>query len=170
MSTTIGIGLCGDVTASFCTRVLSLIEKYGYGWFEGIDQSEPEVRGGLREAKKNRKWDKVFLLQYPVNGDTPLAFGIHKDLVAYEVDNKWPVFFDFLKELSLMASGYGVKASIFFSGEWLEDERVRFSYGSIDDLIFILSLPGNWCIRYLMPDTGVLQDSDEIPFIFEVRR
>lgn len=80
-----------------------------------------------------------------------------------------PPFFDFLHELNAFCAENCEKIGIFFAGEWYKQDWVRYYDGSVDKLIFLLSMPGNWGIRYLIPETGRLQDSDEIPLIFDLK-
>tara|TARA_R110000823_G_scaffold170024_1_gene302520 strand:+ start:688 stop:1200 length:513 start_codon:yes stop_codon:yes gene_type:complete len=169
VSTTIGLGYSAPSNADPFNDIKVIAERFGYGLLNGIDYAESDVRGGLENTKEIEGWDHLLLLQAPINEGVSLAFGIHEELSAFETQGKRPKFFDFLIELSELCSGRCRKLSIFFSGEWYKADRVRFSYGSVDDLISLLSMPGHWGIRYLIPQTGKLQDSDETPLLFDLK-
>jgi hypothetical protein len=169
VSTTIGFGYSSDSNDDLFSDLQALAEKFGYGLLNGIDYAELDVRDGLEVAKKNVAWEHLLFLQSPRSGDVGLAFGIHEELTAFEVKGQRPKFFDFLTELAALCSEKCKKLGVFFAGEWHEKDRVRFSYGTVDDLISLLSMPGHWGIRYLVPETGRLQDSDEIPLIFDLK-
>lgn len=167
MSTTIGLGYSAQ-DGDFFIELKSIAEKFGYGLLKGIECSESDVKSGLEAAQKNEGWEELLFLQSPIGGEASLAFGIHEELTAFETTGTRPQFFDFLNELSELALRKCKKLGIFFAGEWYESDRVRFSYGTIKNLIALLSIPGHWGIRYMIPETGRLQDSDEFPFIFDL--
>lgn len=169
MSTTIGFGYSIEDNTDIFDKIERVAKKYKYGLLDGIQYAEADSRFGINIAKKHEKWDKIVLLQSPIVNEVGLAFGINKELIDFETTGKYPKFFDFLKEVIPLCSEKCKKLGVFFSGEWYEDDRIRFSYGSVDDLISLLSMPGNWGIRYLVPETGRLQDSDEIPLIFDLK-
>ena len=167
MSTTIGIGCsCPDRNDVF-EELQVLAGKFGYGLLNGIDHAESDVRGGLQVAKENEGWECLMLLQSPKDNQVGLAFGIHEELTRFETMGVRPRFFDFLVELFDFCSGGCDKLSVFFAAEWCDKDRIRFSYGGVDGLIALLSLPGHWGGRYLIPETWTLQDSDEVPLIFD---
>ena len=171
MSTTIGIGIgknTGDDTELFET-LEKLVGRYGYGLLNGVAYAELDMRAGLEIAQKHRGWEHVLLLQYPPVDGLALAFGIDQELTALEMKGNRPTFFDFLGELARECTERFESIDVFFSGEWHSGDRVRFSYGTLVDLITLLSMPAHWGIRYLIPETGHFQDSDETPLIFEVR-
>ncbi len=169
MSTTIGLGYAARCNVEFFSAVQNLAEKFEYGLLKGIDCAEQDVKEGIAVAQKNQNWENVLFLQSPRNYDVALAFEIHEELVAFETKGRRPRFYDFLIELAALCFGQCEKLNIFFAAEWYENDRVRFSYGSVDDLISLLSMPGNWGIRYMIPPTGELQDSDEIPLLFDLK-
>lgn len=169
MSTTIGLGYSFFDNADIYHDIQILADKFGYGLLNGIRYAESDVRDGLEIAKKNEGWQHLLFIQSPRNDKVSLAFGIEEELTALETKMLRPKFFDFLTELSKVCSGRCKKLGIFFAGEWYEKDKVRYSYGSVDDLITLLSMPGHWGIRYLIPSTGRLQDSDEIPLLFDFR-
>lgn len=169
MSTTIGLGYSTKNHVDLFDELQALANKFGYGLLNGIEYSELDVRSGLEIAQKNEGWEHLLFLESPKNEKVGLAFGIEEELTTFETSGKRPKFFDFLSQLTVLCSGKCKKLSIFFAGEWYEKERVRFSYGTVDNLISLLSMPGHWCIRYLIPQTGRLQDSDEIPLIFDLK-
>lgn len=168
MSTTIGFGYSTQDEVDLYESLKAIAENYGYGIYEGIKYAEPDVRAGLEIAKKNEDWKHIILLQYPKDHDVCLAFGIEEELINFEVKNEKPTFFAFLEQLELFSLNKCNKLGLFFASEWFKEDRVRYSYGSMCDLIKILSMPGHWGVRYLIPETGRLQDSDEIPLIFDV--
>ena len=169
MSTTIGFGYNANDGVYLFDDLKSLAEKFGYGLLNGIENSESDVRSGLEFAQRNQGWANLVFLQSPRGGNVGLAFGIHEELIALELSGNHPPFFDFLNELNALCARKCKKLGIFFAGEWYEKDHVRYSYGLVDDLIFLLSMPGNWGIRYLIPETGRLQDSDEIPLLFDLK-
>ncbi len=167
MSTTIGLGYSVQDDDLFI-ELKSVAEKFGYGLLKGIECSESDVRSGLEVAQKNEGWEQLIFLQSPADGEVSLAFGINEELTEFETTGTQPKFFDFLSELAKVAPKKCKKLGIFFASEWYESDRVRFSYGTAENLVALLSMPGHWGIRYMIPDTGRLQDSDEIPFIFDL--
>ena len=167
MSTTIGLGYSLQDDDLFI-ELKSVAEKFGYGLLEGIEYSESDVKSGLEVAQKNGGWEQLLFLQSPNGGEASLAFGIDEELTAFETIGTRPQFFDFLNELSKLAAQKCKKLGVFFASEWYENDRVRYSYGTTESLIALLSMPGHWGIRYMIPETGRLQDSDEIPFIFDL--
>ena len=169
MSTTIGLGYSTDSDIDLFSDLQALAEKFGYGLLNGINYAESDVRAGLEVAQKNEGWEHVLFLQSPRGGQVGLAFGIDEELTAFETSGQHPQFFDFLNELTALCSEKCNKLGIFFASEWYEKDRVRFSYGTVAGLISLLSMPGHWGIRYLIPETGHLQDSDEIPFLFDLK-
>ena len=127
------------------------------------------MRPGAEIAQKHMGWRHVVLLQSPRDRGVALAFGIYRELTDFGTKERPPRFFQFLKELNVVCTGKCSKLSIFFSGEWDKKDRVRHSSGSIHKLISLLSEPGHWGIVYLIPETGHLQWSDEIPLLFDVK-
>ncbi len=168
MSITIGIGYSAEDDSGLFDDLKALADEFGYGLLNGIEYSESDVKFGLEVAQKNEGWKHLFFLQSPRDRKVALAFGIHEELIAYETTGKRPRFFDFINRLVSLCSKKCDKLGVFFAGEWYEKDRVRYSYGTVDNLISLLSMPGYWGIRYLIPETGRLQDSDEIPFIFDL--
>lgn len=168
MSTTIGFGYSTVDDGEIYTELKAVAENFGYGLLNGIKSSESDVRSGIEIMQENENWNNVRFLQSPIDDDVGLAFGIQEELIAFEMTSDRPKFFDFLNEVSQLATQKCKKFGIFFAGEWYEGDRVRYSYGNVDRLITLLSLPGNWGIRYMIPQTGKLQDSDEIPFTFDL--
>ena len=166
MSTTIGFGYMIRDSDPFI-ELKSTAERFGYGLLKGIDSAESDVKSGLAVAQRNEGWEQLLFLQSPIEGKTSLAFGIQEELTALETTGACPQFFNLLHELPKLAQQCK-KFAIFFASEWYESDRVRFSYGSAENLIMLLSMPGHWGIRYMIPETGRLQDSDEIPFIFDL--
>ena len=168
MSTTIGFG----VTAAEDRRVFDdlkiLAKRFGYGLLSGIEFAESDVREGLQVMKKNEHWSDLFFLQSPIDSDIALAFGIHEELIALETNRTEPSFFEFLTESAVLLSSRCSKVGVFFAGEWYENDKVKYSYGTIAQLIVILSLPGSWGTRYMIAESGRLQDSDETPFVFDL--
>ena len=159
MSTTIDLGYLTIDNSEIYTELKFIAEKFGYGLFNGIEYSESDVCPGLEVMQKNENWKHILFLQSPINDDVSLAFGIHQELNSLGLTGARPKFLDFLS----------VKSSeFFFAGEWYESDRVRYAYRNIDRLITLLSLPGHWGGRYMIPETGHLQDSDEVPFIFSL--
>jgi len=169
MSTTIGLGYSTSNGREIFSEILLIAEKFGYGILNGIEFAERDVRSGLQIMQKNENWLQLLFLQSPKNGDVSLAFGIHEELTTFEITNEPPRFFEFLNEVSQFATLRCKKFGFFFAGEWHAKDRVRYSYGDIDRLIALLSMPGNWEIRYMIPENGRLQDSDETPFVFDLQ-
>jgi len=169
VSTTIGLGYSAKDDGGLFDDLKALADEFGYGLLSGIEHSESDVKLGLEVAQKNEGWEHLLFLQAPRDCKAALAFGIDEELTAYETTGKKPKFFDFLNQLATLCSKKCKKLGVFFAGEWNEKDRVRYSYGTVDNLISILSMPGYWGIRYLIPETGHLQDSDEIPLIFDMK-
>lgn len=169
MSTTIGLGYSVKDDSALFDDLKALANKFGYGLLRGIEYAESDMKFGLEVAQKNEGWEHLLFLQSPRDREVALAFGIHEELIAYETTGKRPQFFDFINQLVILCSKKCKKLGIFFAGEWYEKDRVRYSYGTVDNLISLLSMPGYWGIRYLIPETGRLQDSDEIPLIFDLK-
>lgn len=168
MSTTIGLGFSAADENGIFDELRLLSEKYGYGLLNGIEFAESDVRSGLEVMKKNEGWKHLYILQSPIRPDVGLAFGIYEELMEFEVGGSQPKFFEYIVEVAALLPASYEKTGIFFAGEWYENDRVKYSYGNIERLICILSLPGNWGTRYMIPETGHLQDSDEIPFVFDL--
>lgn len=169
MSTTIGLGFSAEDDSGLFDDLKALADTFGYGLLSGIEYSESDVKSGLEVVQKNEGWKHLIFIQSPRDRDVALAFGIDEELTAYETTGKRPRFFDFINQLVILCSKKCKKLAFFFAGEWYEKDRVRYSYGTVDDLVFLLSMPGHWGIRYLIPETGSLQDSDEIPLIFDLK-
>lgn len=169
MSTSIGFGYSSKGNADLFNELRELAFKFDYGLLNNIESSELDVRAGLEIAQKHEGWEYLVFLQSPKGAtNTGLAFGIEEELVAFETSGKPPKFFDFLNQLADLSSKKCRKIGFFFAGEWHKEDRVRYSYGGIGSLISLLSMPGHWGLRYLIPETGRLQDSDEIPLIFDL--
>lgn len=169
MSITIGFGYSAENYDGLFDDLKALADEFGYGLLSGIEHSESDVKFGLEVAQKNEDWERLLFLQSPRDCKVALAFGIDEELTAYETTGKRPQFFDFINQLVILCSKKCKKLGVFFAGEWYEKDRVRYSYGTVDNLISLLSMPGHWGIRYLIPETGNLQDSDEIPLIFDLK-
>jgi hypothetical protein len=170
MSTAIGIGYSTHDHADLFDEVKALANKYGYGLLNGLTYAESDMRAGVEIAQKHMGWGKVVFLQSPRDGGaTALAFGIEQEMTDSWSKGNPARFFQFLKQLIAGVSDKCQKLSLFFSGEWDTKDRVRYSSGTIDDLITLLSKPGSWGVVYLIPETGQLQVSDEIPLIFDVK-
>ncbi len=67
-----------------------------------MENAELEVKSGLNFLKKNQNWDDVILLQFPKDSNAALAIGIEEELYDFELKKKEPIFFSFLKEISLL--------------------------------------------------------------------
>lgn len=145
MSTTIGIGYSVQNDDLFI-ELKSIAEKFGYGLLRGIECSELDVKSGLGVAQKNEGWEQLLFIQSPKNEEVSLAFGIDEELTTLEIAGTQPQFFDFLNELSTLATQKCKKLGIFFASEWYENDRVRFSCGSVESLIALLSMPGHWVL------------------------
>ncbi len=169
MSTTIGLGYTAENNADLFSEIEFVAHKFGYGLLRGIEYAESDVQAGLKIAQKNEGWENLLFLQSPHDGNVALSFGIHEELTAYELTGERPRFFEFLNQLEILCVEKCKKLSIFFASEWSEQDRIRYSYGKVNDLISLLSMPGHWCLRYLIPETGRLQDSDEVPLIFDLK-
>ena len=167
MSTTIGFGYSAEDNIDLFDDLKALAGKFGYGLLNGMEYAESDVKCGLEVAQKNEGWEHLFFLQSPRDREVALAFGIDEELTTHETTGKTPQFFDFINQLVILCEGKCKKIGIFFAGEWYAKDRVRYSYGSAYNLISLLSMPGHWGMRYLIPETGCFQDSDEIPFIFD---
>jgi len=168
MSTTIGIGYSSVDNTNLSEKIELLANSFGYGLLSGIGNAESDVKDGLEIAVEHEGWEHLLFLQSPRDSGASLAFGIHEELTALEMERKRPKFFDFLMKLSELCSGRCSKIGIFFSGEWYKEDRVRFSNGTVNDLISLLSMPGHWGMRYMIPETGHIQDSDEIPLLYDL--
>lgn len=166
---TIGIGYAIQDDTDLFAELEVLANKYDYGLLNGLGYAELDMRAGAEIAQKHMGWKHVVLLQSPRDREVALGFGVDQELTAFITKGKPPRFFQFLKELNAMCSDKCSKLSIFFSGEWDAKDRVQYSSGPIDDLIAFLSKQGSWCIVYLIPETGHLQVSDEIPLLFDVK-
>lgn len=169
MSTTIGFGYSPNEGVDVFLQLRELASKHGYGLLFGVDSAESDVREGLKFAKAMQQWTNVAIIQSPIDDEVGLAFGIHEELTAFETKYERPQFFDYLEEMCSYCDRRCGKLSFFFASEWTAKDRIRFSYGAVSDLISLLSLPGHWGMRYLMPETGRYQDSDETPLIFDIR-
>ncbi|MCP1674018.1 hypothetical protein J2T57_001117 [Natronocella acetinitrilica] len=169
MSTTIGLGYCSQKNADIFPAALKVATSFGYGLLDGIVYAEPDVVAGLSGVSRIEGWDKVLFLQAPRKGTVALAFDIHNELIDFEVKGVRPKFFDFLTEVVSVCSVECDKLAIFFAGEWSRGDRVRYTYGTVNDLISLLSLPGNWGFRYLCLETGHMQDSDDVPLVFDLK-
>lgn len=170
MSITIGIGYSTKSKEDLFDELKKLSEKFGYALLKGLHYVEKDVKLGLEVAQQNEGWESIVLLQSPPNNNqVALAFDIDQELSHFRMTKKRPRFFDFLNELSEICSQRCKKVGIFFSGDWYSDDRVRYSYGDFESLITLLSMPGHWGMLYQIPQTGRLQESDETPFIFDLR-
>lgn len=167
MSTTIGLGYAPTSDAVFA-ELRALANRFSYDLIAGLNSSEAEVKSGLETAQRIEGWECIGLLQSPTESNAALAFGIHEELNELELTGTHPKFFDFLSELQGVAEGRCSKLGVFFAGEWGPHDRVRYSYGTSQQLVALLSMPGHWGIRFLIPETGRLHDSDEIPLIFDL--
>lgn len=167
MSTTIGFGYSVK-NDDFFVELKSIAEKFDYNLLKGIECAELDVQSGIEVAQKNEGWEQLVFLQAPKGGDASLAFGIEEELIAFETTGTHPIFFNFINEITSLATKKCKKFGIFFASEWYKNDRVRFSYGTVESLIALLSMPGHWGIRYMIPETGRLQDSDEIPLVFDL--
>lgn len=169
MSTTIGFGFSQHSDLDFCSEAQALAETCGYGLAIGIEAAESDVKRGIGMAQRLQGWKDVALLRSPKNGVANTAFEIDEELTAMETHGCHPRFFEFLESLAALAGGKASKLGVFFASEWEAQDKIRMSYGRIDDLKSLLSMPGNWCVRYLLPETGRMQDSDEVPLLFDVK-
>lgn len=169
MSTTIGIGYSTKDGSDLFGDLKTLASKYDYGLLNGLEHAESDMRLGAEIAQKHLGWRHVVLLQSPKNREVALAFGIEKELVMHAMERKPARFFKFLRELNAMCRGKCSKLSVFFSAEWDAKDRVRHCSGNMEKLIALLSEPGHWSIVFLIPETGHLQISDEIPLLFDVK-
>ncbi len=169
MSTTIGIGYSTRDGSNLFEDLKALATKYEYGLLDGLQYAESDMRLGAEIAQRHLGWQYVALLQSPQDREVALAFGIEKELIMHAMEGKPARFFQFLRELNAMCRGRCSKLSMFFSAEWDGKDRVRHYSGNIEKLIALLSEPGNWCIEFLLPETGLLQASDEIPLLFDVK-
>ncbi len=168
MSTTIGIGYSTQDGSDLFGDLKTLAAKYGYGLLNGLKHAESDMRLGAEIAQKHLGWQHVVLLQSPQDREVALAFGIEKELVAHAMEGKPARFFQFLREMNALCRDRCSKLSMFFSGEWDAKDRVRHYSGNIEKLIALLSEPGGWSIVFMIPETGRLQISDEIPLLFDV--
>jgi hypothetical protein len=170
MSVSVGLGYSTTCENDFFEELRAIANNFNYGLLKGIKYSDPEIRDGLEISQQHQGWEHLLFLQSPKRDDEiSLAFGIDEELTTFETAGIRPKFFDFLYELSQLCSLKCQNIDIFFASEWYKNDRIRYSYGNVENLISLLSMPGYWCIRYLIPETGRLQDSDETPFIFNLK-
>lgn len=168
MSVTVGIAYSLFEDASDLLPLIAIAaKKYGYGTKMGIDCAESDVKRGLLAAQNHMEWREIVFLFSPLGEPSSSGFEIHQEFVEFETMGAKPKFFAFLRDLLNLGSGKFAKFAVFFAGEWIESDRIRYGYGTIDDLESFLSLPGYWGVRFLSLETGSLHDSDEYPFLFD---
>jgi len=144
MSTTIGLGIGTANAGDLIDKLASVARKYDYDLKKGTQYAEEDVLQGITVTKEILKWQEVALLETNDTTYGVLALGIHNELTAYETQRIRPKFFDFLDEISQLASMYVDKITLFFASEWDRSDHVKFSYGSVEQLKGLLSLPGHW--------------------------
>jgi len=113
MSTTIGLGIGAANTGDLIDKLSSVARKYGYNLKKGTQYAEEDVLQGLTVTKEILRWQEVALLGTNDTACGVLAFGIHNELTTYETQRTRPKFFDFLDEMSQLASAYVDKITLF---------------------------------------------------------
>ena len=116
MSTTIGLGYLTIDNSEIYAELKSIAEKFGYGFLNGIEYSESDVRPGLEVMQKNENWKHILFLQSLINDDVSLAFGIDQELNSLGLTGARPKFFDFLNEVSPLATQKCKKFGVFLRG------------------------------------------------------
>lgn len=170
MSTTIGIGLKSTrESGDLFSQISVLADKYEMSIVKAFENAEDDCREGIRVAADIEEWSSVFLIKCPKDNPAALAFEIEQQFVDYTTKGKSVEFFDFLLDLFAITKTTCSKLAIFFAGEWSADEKVRYNFGTIEELIAVLKLPPNWQVMYMNPASKNLQLSDKTPFIFNVK-
>ena len=168
MSVSIGIGVdaCDE---GFVQCLRNLADKFGYSISAGIASFESDVQQGIERLVEIKGWKEVFVLRAPSEDAANLAFGVYKELIDLQSSGVRPKFFEFCTSLDQSASEHGLKTvGVFFATEWYAEDRIRMSYGNLPRLLTILSLPGHWAVNTLNPQTGRMDEWDELPFFYEL--
>jgi len=166
MSVSIGIGV-GACDEGFAQCLSEQAEKFGYSASTGIASFESDVQQGIGRLIEIKAWREVFALRAPSENTANLAFGIYKELIEFQSSAIRPKFYEFRRSLDQCASEHGLKTvGVFFATEWYAEDRIRMSYGNLTRLLAILSLPGHWAVNTLNPQTGRMDEWDELPFFY----
>ena len=84
MSTTIGMGYNSKNGQDLYPLLRTIAGTYGYGLLDGIEYAELDMRSGLEEAQKHMGWNRLLLLQSPIDREVGLAFGIEQEFYLLE--------------------------------------------------------------------------------------
>lgn len=176
MSQTIAIGFSPKDGIDPFDQVKNLASLSGYNLLKGLDFGESEMSFGLVEfqrigfvgGNKKKSFSEVFYFQTSDSPDAALCYGIYEEMMNFELEGERPKFFYFLNELSKVSEELFDNIFFFFASEWDQGDRVRYVYGSYDDLTAFLSVPGAWNLRFWNPVNGIIQETDDIPTVFQI--
>lgn len=168
MSISIGIGIETD-NEIFFRKLSETARSFSYEISSGVAKFEHEIHEGVETLRTLKGWKNVYCLKAPTDAKANLAFGVYKELIKFQTSGEKPAFFDFCKVIAQDAKMQGFeRIGIFFATEWHAKDRIRMSYGNVSRLLTILSLPGHWTVNTLNPQTGRMEEWDELPFFFEL--
>lgn len=149
--------------------VIEVLDEMGIGHAPGLEAFETDVRDGIASLVSVMHLGEVLALRAPRDQEVNMVPAIEAELTLLETKGSMPGVFAVLRrvEQAMVANRAG-RFFMLFAAEWAEDEEVRFSYGSTEDLIAMLSRPGGWCLRLLDLRNGMEMNSIQYPFVFEV--
>ena len=169
MSTTVGFGFT-STDDSFQEVVVDILQEADMGVAFGFHEFEADVRDGVESLAEAFELDVLMAIRSPRGLAANLAPEIDQDLTRYELEGVSPLFFEMLRRIQSRMQEMGVvKFFIFFASEWEKDEEVRYGYGSVEDLVDVLSAPGHWYMRLMDLKTRRQWNSDRYPYVFELQ-
>ena len=168
MSTTITISILDVLEEGVVSRIRDIAHGYNYALDVGLDSAENDVRRGLSEASLALGWKTLLVIRAPSNSKANLAFGVQEEFTDWEVKGILPKFFSCVTRVDDELKQYSNPYWVCFAAEWPANARIRLEEGKVIGLIEYLKQPANWYQRLYVVRTGVIQYSDEIPFVFKV--
>jgi hypothetical protein len=157
------------LAASVQAEIKKIGSEFDYRVVFDPDAADVSLKAGVAAARKRFCWKSDFLIVAPANEHGAFAYSVHDEFINLHTRGEKPLFFDFLKRLESCLQASGLKTfHICFSSDWGEKEYVRFTKGSLADLIKQLESVCGWWLRLYHPFTGHYLGESEYPLIFEV--
>jgi hypothetical protein len=105
----------------------------------------------------------------PAKGAVNFAFGIYEEFVAFQTKGLRPKFFSFCELVAQSAHENGIhQLGFIFATEWQRGVKIRMSYGNVNRLEMILSLPGHCALYTINVETAREEEWDELPLFYEL--
>ncbi len=143
----------------------AVISQHGYGYSYDVELATDEAQIGLRSFVEIRQPSFLGLIRAPADSDLGECWEIGEQL---EPGGNPEEFFLFLRDLDRGFRKIVQEYALVFAVNWRENQRFRFSSGSIEDLTSLLQSPCGWEQEIFDARLDVVSCEGEQPLFFVV--